>query len=155
MTVTEQLKERAREVQSVLTDAANATGAPAPIFEPLGLERETPLLDVPPLTLDVNVPVWARASRHLFHRWITERVDDKWRRPVEQAVEAYLDVLRRWAADGLGRLRREFEGQSRPLLTHLTGSSDRSTTTTSTPTAIRRDLDWLHEARAEMTHVRD
>ena len=74
---------------------------------------------------------------------------------MERAVEAYFDVLRRWAADGLGRLRRECEGQSRPLLTHLTGNANASTTKESTSTDLRRDLEWLHGERAEMTHVRD
>jgi hypothetical protein len=101
--VSRELETRAREVQAVLTDAANATGAPAPVFESLGPHRETPLLDVPPLSLDLKPPLWARANQHLLRRWITERVRDAWHPAVERAVDAYLDVLRRWATDGLPR----------------------------------------------------
>jgi hypothetical protein len=150
-----ELEARAREVQTVLTDAANATGAPAPVFEPLGHHRETPLLDVPPLRLDLKPPLWARANQHLLRRWTTERVREAWQPAVERAVEAYLDVLRRWATDGLTRLRREFEGQSRPLLTQLTGAPTSGAAKGSITTALQRDLEWLRQDRVEMTHVRD
>jgi GTP-binding protein EngB required for normal cell division len=149
------LEARAREVQTVLTDAANVTGGPAPVFEPLGHDRETPLLDVPPLTLDLKPPLWARANQHLLRRWITDRVRDAWQPAVERAVDAYLDVLRRWATDGLTRLRREFEGQSRPLLTQLTGAPTGGAAKASTTTTAQRDLEWLRQDRVEMTHVRD
>ncbi|MCC7241878.1 MAG: dynamin family protein [Acidobacteria bacterium] len=154
-TVARELEELAREVEAVLTDAANAAGAPVPIFEPLGLHRETPLLDVPPLSLEPKAPVWARVNRRLFRRWIAERVRDEWQAPVERAVDAYLDVLRRWATDGLARLRREFEGQSRPLLMQFIGASTTSATNASTTTAVQRDLEWLRRNRVEMTHVQD
>jgi GTP-binding protein EngB required for normal cell division len=153
--VARELNTRAREVQTVLTEAANATGAPAPVFEPLGHDRETPLLDVPPLSLDLKPPLWARANQHLLLRWMTERVRDAWQPAVERAVDAYLDVLRRWASDALTRLRREFEGQSRPLLTQLTGAPTASASKGSTTTGLRRDLEWLRQYRVEMTHVRD
>jgi GTP-binding protein EngB required for normal cell division len=153
--VARELEARGREVQTVLTDAANATGAPAPVFEPLGHHRETPLLDVPPLSLDLKPPLWARANHHLFCRWVTERVRDAWQPAVERAVDAYLDVLRRWATDGLSRLRREFEGHSRPLLTQLTGPPTTGAAKGSISTTLQRDLEWLRQDRVEMTHVRD
>jgi hypothetical protein len=80
---------------------------------------------------------------------------DAWQPVVERAVDAYLDVLRRWATDGLTRLRREFEGQSRPLLTQLSGAPMAGGTKGSTTTALQRDLEWLRQDREEMTHVRD
>jgi hypothetical protein len=137
------LETRAREVQAVLTDATNANGAPAPGFEPLGRHRETPLLDLPPLSLDLKPPLWARANQHLLRRWIAERVRDAWQPAVERAVDAYFDVLRRWATDGLTRLRREFEGQSRPLLTQLTGVPTGGGAKGSMTTNLQRDLAWL------------
>jgi hypothetical protein len=151
--VSREVATRAREVQAVLTDATNATGAPAPVFEPLGHHRETPLLDVPPLSLDLKPPLWARANQHLLRRWIAERVRDAWQPAVERAVDAYLDVLRRWATDGLTRLRREFEGQSRPLLTQLTGAPTAGGSKGSTN--LQRDLEWLRQDRVEMTHAHD
>lgn len=153
--VSRELETRAREVQAVLTDAANATGAPTPVFEPLGHYRETPLLDVPPLSLDLKPPLWARVNQHLLRRWITEQVRDVCHHPVERAVDAYLDVLRRWAADGLTRFRREFEGQSRPLLTQLTGPPTNTAAKGSATDALQRDLEWLRQDRVEMTHARD
>jgi hypothetical protein len=75
--VAREIQTRALEVQTVLTEAANATGVPAPVFEPLGHHRKTPLLDVPPLSLDLQPPLWARANQHLLRRWITERVRDR------------------------------------------------------------------------------
>jgi hypothetical protein len=153
--VSRELETRAREVQAVLTDAANATGAPTPVFEPLGHHRERPLLDVPPLSLDLKPPLWARANQHLLRRWIAERVRDAWQPAVERAVDAYLDVLRRWATDGLTRLRREFEGQSRPLLTQLTDPHTGGVAKGSMTTKLQRDLEWLRQDGVEMTHVRD
>jgi GTP-binding protein EngB required for normal cell division len=153
--ISRELETRAREVQAVLTDTTNATGAPAPVFEPLGHHRETPLLDVPPLSLDLKPPLWARANQHLLRRWIAERVRDAWQPAVERAVDAYLDVLRRWATDGLTRLRREFEGQSRPLLTELTGAPMTGAAKGSMTTNLQRDLEWLRQDRVEMTHASD
>ena len=150
-----ELEARARDVQTVLTDAAQATGAPPPVFEPIGHHRETPLLDVPPLSLDLKPPWWTQAHRHLLRRWITERVHEAWHATVERAVEAYLDVLRRWATDGLTRLRREFEGQSRPLLTQLTDAPSTGGARLTTTTTLQRDLEWLRHDRLEMTHVGD
>jgi hypothetical protein len=136
-------------------DAAKATGAPAPVFAALGHHRDTPLLDVPPLSLDLKPPLWARANQHLLRRWITERVRAAWQPAVERSVDAYLDVLRRWAADGLTRLRREFEGQSRPLLTQLTGAPTSGPAKGSMTTNVQRDLEWLRQDRVEMTHAYD
>ncbi len=152
--VSRELEARTREVQGVLADAANATGTPPPESEPIGPYRETPLLDVPPLSLDLKPPLWARANQHLLRRWITERVLEAWRPTVERAVHAYLDVLRRWASDGLTRLRREFEGQSRPLLTQLTRTPASGAAKGSMTTTLHRDLEWLRQGRVEMTHVR-
>jgi hypothetical protein len=64
-------------------------------------------------------------------------------------------VLRRWATDGLTRLRREFEGQSRPLLTQLTGVPAAGGANGSMTTNLQRDLEWLRQDRVETTHVRD
>jgi hypothetical protein len=100
-------------------------------------------------------PLWARANQHLLRRWIAERVRDAWQPAVERAVDAYLDVLRRWATDGLTRLRREFEGQSRPLLTQLTGVPAAGGANGSMTTNLQRDLEWLRQDRVETTHVRD
>ena len=153
--VSHELETRAREVQAVFTDVAKTTGSRAPAFEPLEDHRETPLLDLPPLSLDLRPPLWARANQHLLRRWITERVREAWQPVVDRAVDAYLDVLRRWATDGLTRLRREFEGQSRPLLTQLTGAPTSGATKGSMTTSLRRDLEWLRQDRVEITHVRN
>jgi hypothetical protein len=110
---------------------------------------------VPPLSLDLKPPLWARANQQLLRRWITERVREAWQPAVERAVDAYLDVLRRWATDGLTRLRREFEGQSRPLLTQLTGAPTSGAAKDSMTTSLQLDLEWLRQDRVEMTHVRD
>ncbi len=99
-------------------------------------------------------PLWARVNDPLLERWVMQRVREAWQPTIERAVDAYLDVLRRWATDELTRVRRDFEGQSRPLLTLLTGVRSGGVANGST-TAIERDLRWLRRDRAEMTHAGD
>jgi hypothetical protein len=152
--VTRTLHDRAREVAAVLEEAAKETGAPAPVFEPMAHLRDIPRLDLPPLALELHPPLWAKASRRLLHRWSDDRVRDAWQSVVADAVDAFLDVLSRWATERLAELRREFEGHSRPLLTRLTGTAATRTTATRSTSSRQRDLAWLRHGRTEISHAR-
>jgi GTP-binding protein EngB required for normal cell division len=149
--VAHDLEEHAREVRSVLTDAAAASGVPALVLEPLELQREVPMVDLPPVSMELKPPLWARASQFLMRRWIVDRVRERWEPVMDLAVAAHLDVLRRWAMDGLARLRREFESHSRPLLTHLAPSGASVVPDGPATAALERDLTWLRQERMEVT----
>ena len=72
--------------------------------------------------------------------------------PQEKIARDYLFRLREQL---LRALHAEFEGQSRPLLTPLTGAPTSGAAKTSTTITLQRDLEWLRQDRVEMTHVRD
>jgi GTP-binding protein EngB required for normal cell division len=144
---------RAKEVEAILSDAAQATGAATPMLDMERLRRGVPVLDLPPLELELHPPIWTKASHGLLHRWITERVEQAWRPTIERTVDAYLDVLRRWANEGLTELRRQFEGHSRPMLSYLTGTDTPRGGSTGSTSAVQRDLAWLQQAHTETTHA--
>lgn len=148
------LFDRAHDIEAILAEAAQATGIAAPVLDLRVQLRELPRLDLPPLVLELHPPLWAKASRHLLRRWIENRVQDACQSVVVAAVDAYLDVLRRWANERLADLRREFEGQSRPLLTRLTGTAPRAAHTAESTSDRQRDLARLRHAHKEMTHAR-
>ena len=109
------------------------------------------MVDLPPVSIELKPPVWARASQFLMRRWIVDRVRERWEPVMDLAVAAYLDVLRRWAMDGLARLRREFESHSRPLLTQLAPSGASGVPDGAATAALERDLTWLRQVRMEVT----
>jgi GTP-binding protein EngB required for normal cell division len=148
------LEERAREVRSALTDTAAMVGVPAPILDSLELQREVPTVDVPHVSMELKPPVWARASQFLMRRWIDDHVRERWEPVLDVAVAAHLDVLKRWAIDGLARLRREFESHSRPLLTQLAPSRVQDVPDGASAAALERDLAWLRQERLETTPCR-
>jgi GTP-binding protein EngB required for normal cell division len=151
--VTETLDALCHQAQAALDHAAQATSAPVPMLDLSARLRDTPLLDLPPLTLDLHPPLWAKASRHLLRRWIGERVRDEWQSIVERSAEAFLEVLRRWATDTLTEVRRQYESASRPLLTQLTGTAAPHRTSTGT-SGLERDLEWLRHEHLETTDAR-
>lgn len=146
-TVARHLAELARETHGALSDAAAALGTGSPSDDTVRVDRDIPLLDLPPVTPALRPPVWARASRALLRRWTAEQVRAACGPVVDAAVAAYLDVLRRWASDGLARARRAFDGESRPLLAQLTTPGAEDVTSGGARAALERDLRWLRGER--------
>jgi GTP-binding protein EngB required for normal cell division len=133
------------DVRSALADAASAAGMVGPP-EALDTHREVPLITVPSLSSPGKPPAWIRVSASLVRRWTADRLQEQWAPGLDRAVAAYLDVLKRWAADGLAQLREEFEGHSRPLLAQLT--PDVAPASDSANTArVESDLRWLRQAK--------
>jgi GTP-binding protein EngB required for normal cell division len=149
--VARNLGDAAREAQEALAEAAIALATPSSTLETLGIEREIPLLDLPPVNAEFSPPMWVRASPLLLRRWVTARVQEQWGRVVDRAVAAYVDVLKRWASNGLARLREEFESHSRPLLVQLMPPTASQVSSATTHAALERDLSWLRLARQQGT----
>jgi hypothetical protein len=110
----------------------------------LDTHREAPLIAVPSLSPPGKPPAWTHVSASLLRKWTADRLQELWAPALERAVAAYLDVLKRWATDGLAQLREEFESGSRPLLAQLDVTSappgrDR-------PVLVESDVRWLREA---------
>lgn len=152
--VTRNLDALSHEAEATLAAAARATDGSAPVLDLSARSHDTPLLDLPPLTLELHPRLWAKASRHLMHRWIDDRVHEAWQPVVERSAEAYLDVLRRWATDALTDVRRQYESASRPLLTQLTGTVTRRHGATTGTSALEHDLEWLRHEHLETTDAR-
>jgi GTP-binding protein EngB required for normal cell division len=133
------------DVRSALAEAASAAGMQGPP-EALDTHREVPLIAVPSLSPPGKPPAWTRVSASLLRKWTADRLQELWAPALDRAVAAYLDVLKRWAIDGLAQLREEFESGSRPLLAQLT--PDVGTASGSANTApVESDLRWLRQAK--------
>jgi hypothetical protein len=91
-------------------------------------------------------PAWTRVSSSFLRKWTTDRLQKQWAPAVDRAVAAYLDVLKRWAIDGLAQLREEFESGSRPLLAQLTPNVA-PTSDSATTAPVESDLRWLRQAK--------
>jgi GTP-binding protein EngB required for normal cell division len=142
------LQDLAHAVQQALHEAADATGTPAPTLDRLALDRETPLLDVPPLPPVPEPPVWARVSRRLRDDWIRKWVHAHWTELVDRAVAAHLDVLTHWFRKAVAELGREFESHSRALVEQLAPVDRRAAAPPLSPGAAMRDIEWLRAAGA-------
>jgi GTP-binding protein EngB required for normal cell division len=147
--VARDLEALANTVCEALADAAAAAGMVGP-SEPLGARREAPLITLPPVVFPGKVPPWARVSASLLRRWTTDRLREQWTPALERAVVAYLDVLKRWASDGLAALREEFESYSRPLVAQLSPDAG-STSPRANAAALESDLEWLRRPRGQDT----
>jgi hypothetical protein len=142
--VAHDLEGLADDVRSALAAAASAVGMAGP-EEALDAHREVPLITLPSLPPPGKPPAWTRLSTSLVRKWTAARLQKQWAPAVDRAVAAYLDVLKRWAIDGLAQLREEFESGSRPLLAQLT--PDVAPTPGSATTApVESDLRWLRQA---------
>lgn len=143
------LERLSGDVRSALTDAASAAGMVGPPEAP-DSHREVPLLTVPSLSSLGKPPAWKRLSASLLRKWTADRLQELWAPALDRAVAAYLDVLKRWATDGLAQLREEFESGSRPLLAQLT--PDVAPASGSANTApVESDLQWLRQAKEPNT----
>ena len=142
----------AREVQSALAAAVAILGVAAPAVDFPGLTQEIPMLDVPPVNLELKPPVWTRTGGFVRRKWFDDHVRQPLQPTLDSAAAAYLDVLKKWANDSLARIRREFESQSRPLLSQLTPSTGPAQ---SGGEALKRDLAQLRGQRIEVSHVPD
>jgi GTP-binding protein EngB required for normal cell division len=143
--VAHDLEHLADDVRSALAAAASAVGMVGP-HEALDAHREVPLITLPSLPPPGKPPAWTRLSSSLVRKWTADRLQKQWAPAVDRAVAAYLDVLKRWAIDGLAQLREEFESGSRPLLAQLT--PDVAPTSDSATTApIESDVRWLRQAK--------
>jgi hypothetical protein len=142
--VAHDLEGLADDVRSALAAAASAVGMAGP-EEALDAHREVPLITLPSLPPPGKPPAWTRLSTSLVRKWTAARLQKQWAPAVDRAVAAYLDVLKRWAIDGLAQLREEFESGSRPLLAQLT--PDVAPTPGSATTApVESDLRRLRQA---------
>jgi hypothetical protein len=81
------------------------------------------------------------------------RLQELWAPALDRAVAAYLDVLKRWATDGLAQVREEFESGSRPLLAQLAPDVTRASGSANAA-PVESDLRWLRQARDPHT-IRD
>ena len=143
--VAHDLERLSRDVRSALAEAASAGGLDGPP-EALDTHREVPLIAVPSLSPPGKPPAWTRVSASLLRKWTADRLQELWAPALDRAVAAYLDVLKRWATDGLAQVREEFESGSRPLLAQLT--PDVAPTSDSATTApVDADLRWLRRAK--------
>ena len=93
----------------------------------------------------IFLPAWARISAGLARKWTSERLREHWAPALDRAVAAYLDLLKRWAADGLADLRDEFESHSHPLLAQLSPDAGPQPSNASAAD-IDADLEWLRRS---------
>jgi GTP-binding protein EngB required for normal cell division len=143
--VAHDLERLADDVRSALGAAASAVGMVGP-QDALDAHREVPLITLPSFPPPGQPPAWTRLSASLVRKWTADRLQKQWAPAVDRAMAAYLDVLKRWAIDGLAQLREEFESGSRPLLAQLT--PDVAPTSDSATTApVESDLRWLRQAK--------
>ena len=142
-TVARRLMECAAAVREVLVAANEAESASPLDIDTAWIGCDIPLVDLPPIDVDLHPPWWARASQRLMTRWQADRLRREYDPVLDAAVDAYLDVLIRWASEHLVRLRREFDGLSRPLLAE--GSP--AATAAIGDAALQRDLAWLRGER--------
>jgi hypothetical protein len=143
--VAHDLERLGGDVRSALADAASPTGMVGPP-EALETHREVPLITVPSLSPPGKPPAWTRVSASLLRKWTADRLQEQWAPAVDRAAAAYLDVLKRWAIDGLAQLREEFESGSRPLLAQLTPNVA-PTSDSATTAPVESDLRWLRQAK--------
>jgi hypothetical protein len=143
--VAEVLQRLANDVTAVLSDAAVAAGMAYGSPKALGGQREMPLITLPPVSLPAKAPAWTRISAALVREWAAARLQEHWAPALDRAVAAYLDVLKRWAADGVSHLRDEFESHSRPLLAQLSPESPRQPSMADAA-LVESDLQWLRRA---------
>jgi hypothetical protein len=139
-------------VRSALAEAASAAGMQGPP-EALDTHREVPLITVPSLSPPGTPPAWTHVSALLLRKWTADRLQELWAPALDRAVAAYLDVLKRWATDGLAQLREEFESGSRPLLAQLTPDAGPALGSAH-GAPVEADLRWLRQAK-EPTTSRD
>ncbi|MCA1561003.1 MAG: hypothetical protein LC804_12300 [Acidobacteria bacterium] len=98
--VAHDLERLADDVRSALAAAASAVGMVGP-QEALDAHREVPLITLPSLPPPRKPPAWTRLSTSLVRKWTADWLQKQWAPAVDRAVAAYLDVLKRWAIDGL------------------------------------------------------
>lgn len=83
-------------------------------------------------------------AAQLIRQWTADWLQDEWAPPFDRAVAAYLDVLKRWATDGLAQLREDFESGSRPIIAQLPPDAAPASGNANAP-PIESDLRWLHQ----------
>jgi hypothetical protein len=143
--VAHDLERLSGDIRSALADAASAAGMVG-TPEAVDTHREVPLITVPSLSSLDKPPAWTRLSTSLVRKWTADRLQEQWAPAVDRAVAAYLDVLRRWATDGLAQLREEFESGSRPLLAQLTPDVAPASGSANAA-SVESDLRWLRQTK--------
>lgn len=73
-TVAQHLTEHAKAVRDVLVATSEAEGASPPDIDTAWIGRDVPLIDLPPIEVDLGPPWWARASQRLMTRWQADRL---------------------------------------------------------------------------------
>lgn len=140
------LADRARAAREALATTLRELGSRESPEESDPVDRGVPVFDIPPLDVRLNPPVWTHVSHAALASWVARRLESELAPTLERAVAAYVDVLKRWATDALARIRRDFESQSRPLLTWLAQSKGHTgATALHDPEALKRDLAWLRQ----------
>jgi GTP-binding protein EngB required for normal cell division len=151
--VARHLADRSRQARQALIVALDETGARRPQQqEPEAVDRGVPVFDLPPVSLDLKPPFWTRVSRAALRVWIRARTKTELQQTLDTALAAYIDVLKRWADETLAHIRRDFDSQSRPLLSWL-ARSDRAGPAIgddAEPQALRRDIAWLRQTAARV-----